>query len=348
MSAYLNPSSQLGFTRPLSQTITRTLTITNPNELPIAFKVKTTAPKLYCVRPNSGRVEPNQSVDVSVILQPMKEEPPLNAKCKDKFLIQTTLITPERESLPIGDLWTGPETDDATKIHQQKLRVVYLPAEGVPIPEDAAEQPSMTFEQRFDTIRDISTNGHPAAPEPQRVSPSPPAPERAASPAYLVAQEETTTTTQIHPSSPTRPPPVPAPEPRAPSPIPAPIPVSIPAPEPVPEPIPVPVPAPPTTSLPETDDLTNRYADALAEIGRLRALLTEAQQRATAAVPPIGVRRRTTRVVSEDGDTLAPEGSEDEEGTLVDSLAAPQAEGVPVHIVAGIAFAVFLATYLFF
>ena len=34
----------------------------------------------------------------------MKEDPPLGAKCKDKFLIQTTLITPERESVPIGDL----------------------------------------------------------------------------------------------------------------------------------------------------------------------------------------------------------------------------------------------------
>lgn len=33
-----------------------------------------------------------------VMFQPMKEEPPLNAKCKDKFLIQSTLLTPEKES----------------------------------------------------------------------------------------------------------------------------------------------------------------------------------------------------------------------------------------------------------
>ena len=39
-----------------------------------------------------------------VLLQAMKEEPPLNAKCKDKFLIQSTLITPEKESLPLADL----------------------------------------------------------------------------------------------------------------------------------------------------------------------------------------------------------------------------------------------------
>ena len=34
----------------------------------------------------------------------MKEEPPLGAKCKDKFLIQSTLITPEKETLPLQDI----------------------------------------------------------------------------------------------------------------------------------------------------------------------------------------------------------------------------------------------------
>ena len=38
------------------------------------------------------------------MLQAMKEEPPLAAKCKDKFLIQSTLITPEKETLPLQDI----------------------------------------------------------------------------------------------------------------------------------------------------------------------------------------------------------------------------------------------------
>ena len=37
-------------------------------------------------------------------LQAMKEEPPLNAKCKDKFLIQSTNITPDKEQLPLADI----------------------------------------------------------------------------------------------------------------------------------------------------------------------------------------------------------------------------------------------------
>jgi hypothetical protein len=38
------------------------------------------------------------------MLQALKEEPPLSAKCKDKFLIQSTLITPEKESMSLHDI----------------------------------------------------------------------------------------------------------------------------------------------------------------------------------------------------------------------------------------------------
>jgi len=38
------------------------------------------------------------------MLQALKEEPPLHTKCKDKFLIQSTIITPDKEALPLHDL----------------------------------------------------------------------------------------------------------------------------------------------------------------------------------------------------------------------------------------------------
>jgi hypothetical protein len=38
------------------------------------------------------------------MLQPLKEEPPLNAKCKDKFLIQSTLITPGKEAMSLAEI----------------------------------------------------------------------------------------------------------------------------------------------------------------------------------------------------------------------------------------------------
>lgn len=49
---------------PLTQLVKRTLTVSNHNQSAVAYKVKTTAPKQYCVRPNSGRIEPGETVEV--------------------------------------------------------------------------------------------------------------------------------------------------------------------------------------------------------------------------------------------------------------------------------------------
>lgn len=42
-----------------------------------------------------------------VILQPFKEEPPIDYKCKDKFLVQTAVIKPAHEALPIAEMVRG-------------------------------------------------------------------------------------------------------------------------------------------------------------------------------------------------------------------------------------------------
>lgn len=99
------------------------LSVHNPNSKPVAYKVKVTAPKSYVVKPNSGRIEPGETVNVQgeplvlrilvkrmpidaplVILQPMKEEPAINAKSRDKFLLQSCIINVEQEGRPLHDL----------------------------------------------------------------------------------------------------------------------------------------------------------------------------------------------------------------------------------------------------
>ena len=112
--------------------------------------------------------------EIPVMLQAMKEEPPLAAKCKDKFLIQSTTITPEKETLSLSDIVSSPPspilfplltnrhlnfpsslrfaqrlclrmtiqwntTDGDT--HSQKIRVSYLPPEGTNIPEEEEPAP---------------------------------------------------------------------------------------------------------------------------------------------------------------------------------------------------------------
>lgn len=102
---------------PFTQVVRETLSVKNTISSPIAFKVKTTAPKQYCVRPNSGRVEPGETIEVLgksvshvyllltlVLLQPLKEEPPVDYKCRDKFLVQSVEITADKETLNLAEL----------------------------------------------------------------------------------------------------------------------------------------------------------------------------------------------------------------------------------------------------
>ena len=50
---------------PFNEVVTADLKLTNPSDKKVCFKVKTTAPKRYCVRPNSGVLDPKNSVTVS-------------------------------------------------------------------------------------------------------------------------------------------------------------------------------------------------------------------------------------------------------------------------------------------
>lgn len=127
MSVEIEPQD-LSFQRPFTQEVSQILKIKNTGRQPLAFKVKTTAPKQYCVRPNSGRVEPGKHVEVTVLLQAMKAEPPLDAKCKDKFLVQSVPISPEHEFANPGAVWQ--DDIDRSLIQEKKIRVIYLAADG--------------------------------------------------------------------------------------------------------------------------------------------------------------------------------------------------------------------------
>ncbi|WPH01112.1 VAMP-associated protein [Acrodontium crateriforme] len=129
MSVDLQPA-ELGFKRPFSHEVSQVLRLSNPNSDPVAFKVKTTAPKQYCVRPNSGRIDPGSSVEVQVLLQAMKEDPPADARCKDKFLVQSVAITGGQDTTNIAQIWTNIEQTAKSSIQEKKIRVTFLPADG--------------------------------------------------------------------------------------------------------------------------------------------------------------------------------------------------------------------------
>ena len=66
----------------------------NPSDRKVCFKIKTTAPKRYCVKPNSGVVDPNTEVAIVVSLQPFEYDPA--EKNKHKFMVQS-MFAPDGE-----------------------------------------------------------------------------------------------------------------------------------------------------------------------------------------------------------------------------------------------------------
>jgi hypothetical protein len=164
MSVEIEPL-ELSFQRPFTVEVSQTLTIKNPNSSPVAFKVKTTAPKQYCVRPNAGRIEPGSQFDVTVLLQAMKSEPPADAKCRDKFLVQSVSITPDKEFAGVSAVL---ESTEKSQLQERKIRVNWLAAGG--------ETDGATDSARFAAVtpsKPSAANGNLDTPEPSRTFSSP-------------------------------------------------------------------------------------------------------------------------------------------------------------------------------
>ncbi|PHU08419.1 Vesicle-associated protein 2-1 [Capsicum chinense] len=127
------------------------LKVTNSTDKCVAFKVKTTSPKKYFVRPNTGIIQPWDSAFIRVTLQAQKEYPP-DMLCKDKFLLQSTIVNSDNEELP-SDAFNK---ESGRTVEECKLRVVYLSSVSSPGPyEDVFRQSSdFSSNQALQRIKD--------------------------------------------------------------------------------------------------------------------------------------------------------------------------------------------------
>ncbi|XP_058085106.1 vesicle-associated protein 2-1 [Magnolia sinica] len=103
------------------------LKVVNKTEHHVAFKVKTTSPKKYFVRPNTGIIQPWDSCVVTVTLQAQREYPP-DMQCRDKFLLQSTKVPPTTDIDEIPQ--DAFNKDDGKVIEERKLKVVYTTPSG--------------------------------------------------------------------------------------------------------------------------------------------------------------------------------------------------------------------------
>ncbi|XP_059160783.1 vesicle-associated membrane protein/synaptobrevin-binding protein-like [Physella acuta] len=141
----LEPAGELRFKGPFTDVVTADLNLTNPTDKRICFKVKTTAPKRYCVRPNSGILEPKKSIVVAVMLQPFDYDP--TEKNKHKFMVQS-MFAPDNVVDNHEVLWKDAPPES---LMDTKLKCVFELPDGV-------QQQTMTSEssKTVDTVAHYS------------------------------------------------------------------------------------------------------------------------------------------------------------------------------------------------
>ena len=72
---------------------TKQLRLFNRGSKPVAFKIKTTNPKQYFVRPNQGIVKAGEKIVIHVMMKKLPQIP--KEKCKDRFLLQSAVYDGE-------------------------------------------------------------------------------------------------------------------------------------------------------------------------------------------------------------------------------------------------------------
>ncbi|KAL3814955.1 hypothetical protein ACJIZ3_016223 [Penstemon smallii] len=122
---------ELQFPFELKKQIQCSMKLSNKSDNYVAFKVKTTNPKKYCVRPNTGVVLPHSSCDVIVTMQAQKEAPS-DMQCRDKFLLQCVVVNPGVIAKDITAEMFNKESGN--QVEECKLRVVYVAPQQPPSP----------------------------------------------------------------------------------------------------------------------------------------------------------------------------------------------------------------------
>ncbi|CAE7731708.1 VAPA [Symbiodinium pilosum] len=126
----LDPSTTLHFCKtPTNTSPNRKLRLTNKTSGPVAFKVKTTAPKSYLVRPSAATLSPHGSEEVTIILQPPGEGQ------NHRFLVQAVAVSSSNQVS--REQWSEFKKE---QIEEQRLNVVL---------EESETEPATTHQDNF-------------------------------------------------------------------------------------------------------------------------------------------------------------------------------------------------------
>ncbi|KAK0091000.1 hypothetical protein PV326_003890, partial [Microctonus aethiopoides] len=144
----IEPQGELRFRGPFTGSpVTSYIKLINPTSQKVYFKIKTTAPRRYCVRPNNGVLKAKEIIEIAVCLQPFEFDP--TEKNKHKFMVQT-VIAPEGDTDDfVNDVWKDINDD---LVMEYKLKCVFEN----PVSTNSPGKPSETNATKTDSN---TTNG---------------------------------------------------------------------------------------------------------------------------------------------------------------------------------------------
>ncbi|WJX43334.1 hypothetical protein P8452_30453 [Trifolium repens] len=138
-SFQIHPRGELQFPFELRKQISCSMQLSNKSDNNVAFKVLTTNPKKYCVRPNNGVLLPWSTYDIIVTMQAQKVAP-IGMQCKDKFLIQSIVANHKSYHSKNGSTTKDitPEMfkkESGYEVQECKLKVAYVAPRQPPVQE---------------------------------------------------------------------------------------------------------------------------------------------------------------------------------------------------------------------
>jgi len=138
MTLELSPGNDLVFKGPFNSVSTTNLKLSNSGSERLAYKIKTTAPKRYCVKPNSGFLDPQASTSIQVMLQPQPAGGQQDDRAKHKFMVQWIAV-PQSWTDDVENFWK----QDSTKlkdVQDSKLKCVFADEQVAVVPNDSFGQ----------------------------------------------------------------------------------------------------------------------------------------------------------------------------------------------------------------
>ncbi|ALC43406.1 fan, partial [Drosophila busckii] len=83
----VDPPSEIVFEGPFNRAVCKKVMVFNPCNYRVAFKLKTTTPRLFFVRPNVGLIKPNESFTIDIFMHPLVSNSSA-LRSNHKFLMQ--------------------------------------------------------------------------------------------------------------------------------------------------------------------------------------------------------------------------------------------------------------------